>query len=130
MRNLLILVFGVIPACSLCFFVLPVSVQLIGEYLDHGDPETLLMILWCAMAVFGTFALVFSLARAPGPVRMVGLACGITAMYTLDGFYFVGPSLWSYFFVGPVVTAMYLIGEGLFANASDDNRPNDWTYPD
>jgi len=128
MRNLSVTVIGVIPACSLCFFVLPVLVNAIGEYLDNGESGILLMILYCVLAVFGTFALFFSIERPPGPVRMVGLACGVAAMYGLGGFELVGPSLWSIFFIGPVVIAIFLIVEGVYTLSTEENDSDYWMH--
>ena len=124
MRNLFVTVFGVIPACSLCFFILPTTIYSIGEYLDKGESGTLLMIAWCLFAVFGTFALFFSIEAAPGPVRIAGLVCGIAAMVGLGGFDYMGPSFWSLFFIGPVAIAVYLIAEGVYAHFSEDDDPD------
>ena len=126
MRNLSVTVLGVIPAFSLCYFILPISIYAVGEYLDTGESGILLMFLWCVLAVFGTFALFFSIESAPGPVRMVGLACGIAAMYGLDGFNYIGPSLWSLFFIGPIVIAIFLIFEGLYAISTTGDDSDDW----
>jgi len=128
MRNLFVTVLGVIPACSLCFFVLPTSIYAIGEYFEKGESVTLLMILWCVLAVFGTFALFFSIESAPGPVRMLGLSFGIAAMYGLGGFDYIGPSLWSLFFVGPVAIAVFLIVEGLYSLTANDDDSESGAY--
>ena len=126
MRNLFITLFGVIPAFSLCYFILPISIFAFGEYLDTGELGVFAMFFWCVLAVFGTFALFFSIENVAGPVRMVGLACGIAAMYGLGGFDYIGPSLWSLFFVGPLVTATFLIFEGLFGSSGEDDDSEYW----
>jgi len=127
MRSSFVTIFGVFPAFSLCFFVLPGLIAAIGEYLEKGESGTLLIIGWCVLAAVGTFALFFSIERTPGPVGMVGLICGIAAMYGLDGFSYIGPSLWSLFFVGPVVVAIFLIIEGLSTNASEVDETDYWS---
>lgn len=121
-------VLGVFPACALCYFVLPASIFLIGNYLDSGDLNLLLTVALAIFAVIGTFALFFSIDSPPGPVRIAGLICGIIAMYGLEGFSYVGPSLWSFFFIGPVVVAVYLIIEGVNKLTAKTDEPDHWSY--
>lgn len=128
MRNLAVTVLGVFPACALCYFVLPASIFLIGDYLDTGDMDNLLNMLLTIFAVIGTFALFFSIDSPPGPVRIAGLVCGIIAMFGLDGFSYVGPSPWSLFFIGPVGVAVFLIIEGVNALNTKTDEPDHWSY--
>ena len=125
MRALLVSLFGVFPACALCFFVLPGSVFAIGGFLESGDLEFLWMFLWSIGAAIGTFALFFSIERRPGPLRMIGLALGIGAMFALDGFSIAGNSLWKWVFIGPVATAVLLIVEGVVMLRSDDGAADE-----
>lgn len=128
MRGLAVTVFGVLPASALCFFVLPASIYFVGEYFDNGEAGILVTIVWSVFAVIGTFALFFSIDSPPGPVRIVGLCCGVVAMYGLDGFSQIGPSAWSLFFIGPVVTAIFLIIEGLHSISTGDGAPDYWSH--
>lgn len=126
MRNLFVTILGVIPASFLCLFVLPGLLYAIGDYSNNGDSALLITILYCVLAVFGTFALFFSIDKPPGPLRMVGLACGIVAMYGLDGLIFLDASLWGLFFIGPVVIAILLIVEGVYTLSSEDDESDHW----
>ena len=125
MRALLISLFGVFPACALCFFVLPGSVFAIAEFLENGGFEFLWISVWGIGAAIGTFALFFSIERSPGPLRMVGLALGIGAMFALDGFSIAGGGLWKWIFIGPVVVAVLLIVEGVLIRRSDDGAADE-----
>ena len=119
---------GVFPACALCYFVLPASIFLIGDYLDSGDMNVLLKISLAIFAVIGTFALFYSIDSPPGPIRMAGLVCGLIAMYGLGGFSYIGLSLWSLFFIGPVVVAVFLIIEGVNKLTTKTDEPDHWSY--
>lgn len=121
-------VLGVFPACALCYFVLPASIFLIGDYLDSGDLNALIDFPLAIFAVIGTFALFFSIESPPGPVRIAGLVCGIIAMYGLDGFSYIGPSFWSLFFIGPVVIAVFLMIEGVNKLTTKKDEPDHWSY--
>lgn len=125
MRALFVSVLGVFPACALCFFVLPGSVFAVGEFLRSGDLEFLWMFVWSICAAIGTFALFFSIERPPGPLRMVGLALGVGAMFALDGFSIVSSGLWRWVFIGPVVVAVLLIVEGLATLRAGDGAAED-----
>ncbi len=90
--------------------------------------DNLLHILLAIFAVIGTFALFFSIDSPSGPVRIVGLICGIIAMYGLGGFSYIGPSLWSFFFIGPVAIAVFLIIEGVNTLNAKSDEPDHWLY--
>ena len=90
--------------------------------------DNLLNILLAIFAVIGTFALFFSIESPPGPVRIVGLICGIIAMYGLGGFSYIGSSLWSLFFIGPVAIAVFLIIEGVTTLNAKSDEPDHWSY--
>lgn len=127
MRRLVVTVVGVFPAFALCFFLLPASIAVVGEYVDTGDRGRLIDLVWCFFGIIGTFALFFSIEKAPGPIKMTGLVMGIAAMWGLDGFSIVSSGPWNFFFYGPVVVAVLLIIEGLHTLYKGANEPDRWS---
>ncbi len=122
-RQSAVTVFGVIPASILCLFLLGGLVGVLGEYLETGSRDDLVTIVWCALAVIGTFALFFSIEEPPGPIAMIGLGCGIAAMLGLDGLS-IGQGAWKLLFIAPMITAVSLIIEGLGALSNDSSEPD------
>ena len=125
MRKIVVSIFGVVPASILCFFVLPLSVGAVGEYVDTNDPEALTIIFVCISALIGTTALFFSVERTPNPIIMIGLVFGIVAIFGSGGLSFSsGP--WKLFFVGPVIVASFLILEGLVTPSNERRNYDEW----
>ena len=53
---------------------------------------------------------------------MIGLACGIAAVFGLDGFSIATSGTWRLVFLGPVIVAVLLIIEGLVAVPKDEDE--------
>lgn len=112
---------------ALCFFLLPASVAVIGDYLETGDRGYLIDLGWCIFGLVGTASLLCSVETAPGLLRIAGLVLGIAAMWGLDGFSVVSSGPWNFFFFSPVIVAVLLIVEGLYTLSVGVDEPDHWS---
>jgi len=113
LRNVLVSVFGVLPAAALCYFVLPLFVMYLGEFEQGQSQDSAIGIAICVGALIGTIALVFSVKSPPNRITIVGLVCGIAAVIGSGGLSFASGLWTAYFFASPMIAAVILIVEGI-----------------
>lgn len=118
MRQAAVSFFGAFPAAVLCMPLLGVLIGSVGEYVESGNLESLLLSFWCVFGLIGTVALFFSIEAKPKPITMIGLGLGIAAVVGGGGLS-LSPSIWKWLIVAPMITAIVLILEGLFAPSTD-----------
>jgi len=120
-RQVIVIVFGFIPALCLCILLMGAMVGALDDYLRTNDHGTLVTIFWCVSGLIGTIALFFSIEDRAGPVTMFGLGFGIAAVLA-TGMISPTSGAWNVVLAAPIVVAVFLIIEGLIAFSKESRH--------
>ena len=124
MRQVIVSLFGFIPALCLCILLMGALIGALDDYLHTSDSEILITVFWCISGLIGTIALFFSIDDKSGPITMLGLGLGIATILA-TGMLSAASGVWKLVFVAPMVVAGYLIVEGLIANSKGNRTLED-----
>lgn len=123
MRQVIVTVFGFIPALCLCMLLMGALVGALDNYLRTSDHGILLTVFWCVSGLIGTIALFFSIEGKAGPATMLGLGLGIAATLATE-MLLVASGIWKLFIAAPMAVAIFLIIEGFIA-ISNKSQPSE-----
>ena len=121
MRQVIVSLFGFIPAFCLCILLVGALVGALDDYLHTSDRGILVTVFWCISGLIGTIALFFSIDDKPGPITVLGLGFGIATILA-TGMLSAASGAWKWIFVAPMVVASGLIVEGLIALLKRNRR--------